>query len=379
MNVLRERVATALVFFCFGLSAGIWATNIPRLKERFALDDLQLGLTLFGAAAGGIAGMFLVRMPIARAGAGRTALACTTMLIALFCIPAILESSGQLKLFAILFGLTNGALNVSINTYAGGVQKVLGKPTMSLFHAIFSSGCVSGAICVSTAVGLHLDYLESQTIFAGALLVLLLVAASTGLHSQQEATTIGAFHLGGLDRRLLLFSGLAFLCVMTEGAVADWGAVYMKTIATGSPIGLAYASFALCMATGRFAGDAIVHYLGWLLVAAAGGALAAIGFALALVYPCPLTAAIGFGLVGFGLSNFMPILFSVAGQIDHGNRARGISVTAMAGSLGGMIGPSLIGSLAQLCGIRVALIVLIFTTATLSLSTWRIIQRPQES
>lgn len=378
MNVRRERIATALVFLGYGIAAGAWAANIPLLKAHFDLAELQLGLALLGVATGGMCGMFLVRLAIARTGAGFSARLCVAAQIALFCMPALAASRCGLAFFVFAFGLVNGALNVAINTHAGLVQKQLRRPTMSLFHATFSSGCLAGALLAGMAAHWRVGFAPSLFFIDVLLALILMVAARFGLGFQPAAASVPSLRLALPDRRLATLAGLAFLCVMTEGAVADWSAVYMQTLGAGSQMGLAYACFALAMAIGRFAGDATVHHLGWLIVATAGSALAAVGFAVAISLPIPAMVAGGFFLVGLGLANVMPLLFGAAGRLAADNPARGVATAGIAGSLGGVLGPSIIGSLAQYGGIRVALIVLIGTTVTLSISTWRLIDWPND-
>jgi hypothetical protein len=56
---------------------------------------------------------------------------------------------------------------------------------------------------------------------------------------------------------------------------------------------------------------------------------------------------IGFGLVGFGLGNAVPVLFSAAGRIGRPSVAYAISAVATAGYVGLFAGPAMIGTLAQ--------------------------------
>ena len=87
-------------------------------------------------------------------------------------------------------------------------------------------------------------------------------------------------------------AALAFLCMMVEGSVADWSAVYLRTVLTGeaSIAAIGYSAFAFSMAACRIIGDVSVRRLGPSTVVALGGFVAASGLALVLGFPSAFTA-----------------------------------------------------------------------------------------
>jgi MFS family permease len=118
-------------------------------------------------------------------------------------------------------------------------------------------------------------------------------------------------------------------------------------------------------------GDFAVRRLGRVRTLQMGGLLAAVGLALAMLLPQPLPATLGFALVGIGLANTVPVLFSTAGQIKGVAPSMGVAMVATLGYGGLLLGPPLIGFGGDIVGLRAMLAVLIvFALATVGLS-WR--------
>jgi len=139
--------------------------------------------------------------------------------------------------------------------------------------------------------------------------------------------------------------------------MGDWSAVYLHDTLGSSPA-LASAGFAACslaMAAGRFTGDRLVGRYGAEGVLRMSSAVAAIGLAAALVVGTPASGVLGFGLVGLGIANVIPILFSAAGRIPGTEAGVALAAVATTGYFGFLVGPPLIGMVADVTGLRVAL------------------------
>jgi fucose permease len=149
--------------------------------------------------------------------------------------------------------------------------------------------------------------------------------------------------------------------------MADWTAIYLETVAGASlEIAVAgFAAFSLTMTICRFMGDVVVRRLGRIRTVRLGGLLAALGIALAMAVPQPLPAMIGFALVGLGLANTVPVLFSVAGQTRGIPPSMGVAMVATLGYAGLLLGPPLIGFGGDLIGLRPTMCLLILCALTI--------------
>ena len=151
------------------------------------------------------------------------------------------------------------------------------------------------------------------------------------------------------SRRLLPLAALAFVLMATEGAVGDWSGTYLaRSGVDPGATAAAYAAFSLLMITGRIVGDGIVGAAGPRATVGFGALIAAAGLAISAAWPGLAGGVIGFGLVGAGLANVVPVLFSVAGRTGSSS-AVGVASAATSGYAGLLIGPVVIGAVASGC------------------------------
>jgi MFS family permease len=144
---------------------------------------------------------------------------------------------------------------------------------------------------------------------------------------------------------------------LSEGAMADWTAVYLKQVLSAGP-GVAaagYAVFSAGMAVFRLLGDAITTRLGSVRTVRAGALVAAAGLSIALAAHSPAWALPGFALTGAGFSVIVPLVFGAGGRVRSVPRGAGIAIVSGSGYIGFLFGPPLIGLIAQQTSLRAAL------------------------
>jgi len=317
-------------------------------------------MALFCFALGAIVAMPLAGRLAPRFGSGRaTALLGVAFFIALP-LPAFAPNLPLLCLVLVLLGAANGALDVSMNGHASAIETQWRSPIMSSFHAAWSAGgltgAATGAIIQKWGFGAAGGLLLPDA-FIGALIVAAAVLALRDVGARASKAA-GGFALP--DASVMKLAALAFLCMMVEGAVADWSAVFLRSVLNreASVAAIGYSAFAFSMAACRVIGDVSVRRLGASTVVGLGGFLAASGFALVLGLPSVWTAVVGFVLVGLGLANIVPVIFSAAGR-SAATPTVGVSMAATAGYAGFLVGPPLIGFGAGFLGLRLALCALL--------------------
>jgi MFS family permease len=364
----HARVAVAVVFFLDGMGFGNWVVRIPAVRERLGLGEGALGLALLGVAVGALIAMPLAGRLVGRRGSRPVTRVAAVAFAAALALPALMPTLPLLTLALVLLGAGNGALGVAMNAQAAAVERQYGRPIMSSFHALFSLGGLAGAGLGGLAAA---QGIGAAPHLAGTALAVALVAAAVGprmLPAAADAAAEGA-HFTRPSRALFALGVVAFCVLFGEGAMADWSAVYLRDV-TGAGPGLAaagFATFSLAMAVGRAVGDRLTIRLGPTLLVRVSGAVAALGLALALAVARPWAAIVGFGAVGAGLSIVFPAVLTAAGRLPGSAAGAAIAAVSMFGYSGFLVGPPVIGLVAEALTLRVGLAIVVATSAVIAL------------
>jgi MFS family permease len=281
-QIKRAWLAIATIFFVNGATFASWVPHIPTVQSRLNLSEGILGLALLGVAAGAVVSLSLSGWLIARFSSRRITSLATLAFCAILPLPILAPNLPLLLLALALFGLSNGAMDVAMNAQGVVVEKHYGRPIMSSFHGLFSLGGLVGAGVAGLALALGLSptaHVLSVAVILGSLgLVALrrLLPAQVDQASQEPVLALPAGPIAGLCL-------LAFFCLVGEGAMADWSAVYLRH-GLGAEAGMAaagFAAFSLTMAAGRLSGDRFVRCFGPVRLVRFSAALASIGLGLA--------------------------------------------------------------------------------------------------
>ncbi|XVQ09836.1 MFS transporter [Spirillospora sp. CA-255316] len=351
----RARRAVAAVFALNGAVFASWVPRIPEVKAALGLGDAELGAALAGPALGAVIAMAAAGALVVRLGSRPV----TRVSLAAFCaLPALVgpAPSGP-ALFAALaaWGAAMGCLDVAMNSAGMAVQRLYGRPIMSGLHACFSGGALAGVAAGSVAA--HLSVPVPVHLAGGGAIALAagLVVTRGLLPADHDAQAHGPA-LARPTGRLLLLSALAFAALLSEGAVADWSAVYLReTLHTGAgTAGAGYAAFAVAMTVGRLAGDRMVARFGPVRVVGVLGGVSAAALGAALAIGAAPAAFAGLAALGLGLACVVPVVFTAAAHVTDAP-GPAIATVSTCGYLGFIAGPPLIGAIAQLIGLGPAL------------------------
>lgn len=355
-TVRRSRCAVAAVFFINGVILASWVPHVPALKRHLAIGDGTLGVLLLAMAAGAVCALVATGWLVRRFGSRVMTTAAALALCLALPLPVLSPNIALVALSLLLFGAANGTLDVSMNAQAVLIERRYARPIMSSFHALFSLGGLVGAGCAGLV--LWAGAAGPQHVIGTAVVALAVVgAALPSLIPDAGVADQPAHGPARATGHLRLLGVLAFAALLSEGAMADWSAVYLRD-GTGSSAALAAVGFAACsmmMAVGRFAGDSLVRRFGAAAILRTSALIAAAGLGGALLIGTSAAAIVGFGLVGLGIANAIPILFSRAGNVAGVDPGIGLAAVATTGYLGFLTGPPVIGLLAELTTLRLAL------------------------
>lgn len=373
----RAMWATRAQFAVLGLLSGAWGAHVPSIKQRFELDEAGLSLVLLAAALGVLASLGFAGRVVGQFGARRTAALVGTMICLVFGAILQVSSQGALWVLAFVFGANASLFDVSINSEGAELEHRGGRPVMSQLHGMFSLGAMGGA---GLAAALLHAAVPAELQMAGlglALLPVVWLASAAMLPALPEqadddggsSAPPAAF---AWPRGRLLVIGLLILAGMiAEGVMYDWSVLYLKQ-ELGLPqaeAALGYAVFAAAMAAARFGGDAMRSRYDEMLLLRVGASVACVAMSAVLVFGLPWLAYVGFALVGVGVALVAPILFNAASRVQGVSRAAAIASATSVGYAGFMIGPPLIGGLAQASSLTAALGVVALAAGVLAVGT----------
>src|SRR5260221_9086769 len=309
------RVGVAILFFLNGTIFATWATRIPAVQASLALSPGELGLALFGTAAGALVAMNVSGYLAARFGSRSVTLIASMSLCLMLPLLALAPTLPILVGTLVLFGASNGSMDVAMNAQGVAVERQYGRPILNSFHACYSLGGLVGALAGGLVASHSIAPLPHFLGVALFCAILTLSAARSLLPARAEAQgTAVAF--ARPTRAILALGLVAFCVVLGEGAIADWSAIYLNvTLRTGAGLAAAgYAAFSVVMAVVRGVGEPLTARLGPRTMVRLGGLAAALGLTPALVVNWSPIALLGFGLGGAGVSGGVPLTLMAPGR-----------------------------------------------------------------
>lgn len=362
-----------LLFLLFGLVYGSWVSRIPAVQNALALNDAELGLSLLSMSVGAILAMPVTGLLLRHWG-NMWVVRGATSLLALG-LPFIITSATQWQLTLVLFifGVVFGTVDISMNAYAVALESRLERPMMSTMHGLFSVGGLIGAGITVVAAAQGLEARPQFLTIAVTVAVLALLLGQGLIETGGRDTTAPVFVMP--PRSLLGLGLFAFCVLLSEGAIADWSAVYLEDVlgASASTAASGYAAFSIAIAACRFGGDPLIRRFGAPMIVRAGCLVAAAGMAVALVGGTIPTTIIGFALVGAGLAATFPTALGAAGRTPGMMPGMAIGAVATAGYAGLLTGPPIIGFISNLVSLRVgmALVIVLCVAGALLARTTR--------
>ena len=398
----RAALATALVFATNGFLLGTWVARLPATRDRLGASAAELGLVLLAPGIGSLLSMPFSGRWCRRFGSrlvvAVTTVAASAVLTALAVVPNLVALGAAL----FVWGSFYGSWDVAMNVHGSAVEQRAGREWMPRYHACWSVGGIAGAGLGALAAHAGAPLVLHFAAVAVACAVLVMVALRSFVEDRAQGTETpadpgalqpdgpvpgppegetsrtrdlapGAVHSPGgarprrnrvLTGRLLLV-GVVTLCATTlEGAAADWLALFLtdERGATASLAAVGYAVFAVAMAAGRFSGTAVAERLGRDGAVRAGGLVSFAGVLLTVLGPGLAAAYAGAALWALGVCLVFPAAVSAGGEAPD-RPADAIAAVTTIGYGGFLLGPPLIGLLADRVGLGRALLVLLVLAA----------------
>ena len=355
-------LATASVFLLNGLIISTWLSRLPATKARLDADPRTIGLVLLMTGLGSLLAMPWVGPLAGRWGSRRIEVVTSITTGVLLVLLAVAPNPVVLGGLLLVFGAGLGSWDVAMNIQGSHVDRAAGRDFMPRYHACWSVGAFIGAALGAGAAALGLPLVVH---FGLAALVsvggTLLIIARLWDDDREDSAEQGSEHGHRLFTRVLVLIGVLTLCgTMLEGAAADWVAIYVSGDRgqADSVAAFAYAVWAVAMAASRFSGTTLIARLGRARAVRIAGLCATAGVASVLALPGLAGIVLGLVLWGAGVALVFPAAMSAGGE-QPGRAADGIATVSTIGYGGFLVGPPLIGLLANEIGLGTALWVLV--------------------
>ena len=352
---LSPRTHVFGAFFLYAFSMGGFFPRLAEIQRALGVAEGPFGLALIGTATGTLVSLTFASRILERVGY-RIILVLIPLLALLYALACSATDAGVLFLALIAPGLCIGAIEVIVNLEADRVEHLGGRLIMNRAHAFwslgfFASGTV-GALMSQAGISprAHL-FMMVPVVLAGTVLVLgrFDPAPRRAGGSAQASPAFARPTLG-----ILVLVALTLSAMVMEGAGADWSAIYMRDVFGSSHFvaGFAVAAGALAQGITRYFADGLVQRYRPAPVARAFLTVLGVGAILVFAAPASAIALLGFGLMGVGTSVIFPLAMSAAAQRTDRPAAINVAALAQTSFVAFLLGPPLLGFVAEHMGIR---------------------------
>jgi MFS family permease len=360
-RTITPRLALTLLFVMRGFILGSWIARIPAIADHLGVSRTELGSLLIAGAVGALISFQTSAPRISRIGSARAILVFGIGWMLAY--PMAIYAPGTIGFFVLFlwFGFCNGTTDVALNSQAVEIERRIDQPILSSMHGMFSVGALlgttAGGVLAAMSVPIGPQFLAIAVVqsvvwcFLNPKLVTdePKLSGAISPRARRAIFTIG-------PRVLWPLGAIAFCCGLIEEALADWGALYLTEDLETNP-GLAamgFTIFSLAMLVGRLAGDRVVKLIGPVMVLRVGAAIGAAGLLGGVAINTPWAFLGAFALAGLGFSTIIPIVYRAAGSTDGVDRAEGVAAVATACYAAFLIGPPVMGFVADLVSLRLA-------------------------
>jgi MFS family permease len=352
-----RRSPTLAAFTALGLFGGAWASVLPSVQRATHVSKGSLGFALMFITLAAIPTMLFLAGPLVdRFGMRAVTLTCFAMAAAMT-LPGLATSLPWLILTLAITGAAAGSMDVAMNASAARIETVSGRRLMPLAHGLYSVGVLIGAVGAGLARAAGSG--REPILLAASVLI-----ALVGVWTATDSGPVSPPESHGLrfSRVLIAIGLIGAAAFVIEGGVEGWSAFFLERQLHAHPAvsGLGPGVFGAAMAAGRFYGQAARIADRTALVG--GAALAAAGCVVVATSPSAAVALVGIALAGAGVSLNAPIVFGAGGR----RSASAVATVTTFGYAGLLVGPPLVGFVAQASSLRVSFAVLAALAATVA-------------
>ncbi|MGE0279322.1 MAG: MFS transporter [Rhizobiaceae bacterium] len=362
-GLLTDARLIMAVFFLQPIAFGAWLPRIPDIQEKLGLGPADLAFALLGMPVGTLLTLPLAGRFVAHIGSRATILWLFPIFLGVVALPPFASNIIWLFFALAIVGVVLSTLELGLNVEADKIEKSGTALIMNTCHGFWSLGIMAGSLIGSGLAALAVA--PHWAVIATALAVLPLAIFSSIALPAYKPTGAAApeppaqWKLPG--KALLGICLFVFGITMTEGAIADWSAVFLRDVFSAEPAiaGIGYSVFAGMVAGGRFIGDRLKARLGAVATARLCGCFSLAGMALIVLAPSSWLVFAGFAATGFGVSVGFPLAVTAAAGLTDRPTAASVAILSFIALTGFLLGPPMIGLVAEHVDLRAGLATLL--------------------
>lgn len=373
-QIQTAKIVTLIAFILNGFVLGSLIARIPDFKRILNLSNSQVGTSLLFIALG----VFLALKPAGLLSAkygSKAIILCGSILIIISCnLIGASNNLTVLRLALFALGYATATHDIAMNAHAVLIEKLTNQRMMGLFHANFSIGTLLGGIVGGIFSQVKLSISNQQLLISLIISALLLFIWDKYLPSNSDIHGMQKSAIKQRSPVIFWILGIFGLCAaMGEGAAGDWGGVLARDAFGASPFvsTIPYIAYSATMVIGRLSCDKLANRFGAENVIRAGGFISGFGLLVGLIFGGIYGVVFGWFCIGLGLSIVMPLIFSAAGRLAHEKYqdrvAPSVAVARVSGTayFGFMIGPPVIGFLAEIFTLRWAMLLVVLLSSVM--------------
>jgi predicted MFS family arabinose efflux permease len=241
-----------------------------------------------------------------------------------------------------------------MNAQASTLERIAGRHLMNGAHAGWSVGAVCGGGIGALTAWVGFSYTQATVGTAVATLPIALLLMATYLRDGPSGPK--ASGSAKVPRVVFLVGAVTFASFLIEGSVSNWSSLYLRDElgAVQAIAAFGYPSLELAMIVGRSFGDRVRRIIGSRVMLTMSGLVACVGLGLVVSARSWPLAVVGFFVVGLAVSTVVPLTFSIAGALAPSGA--GVAQAAAMGYGGMLLGPVLLGLLADATSLRMTFV-----------------------
>ena len=350
---VKQRIALSTCFFLSGFCFSSWASRIPTIKAMFNFSEADLGNLLLVMPIASLIGLPISGWMVSKFSSRNPLVLSMLFFAASLFVVGYTTNIVALVIAVAVFSFCMRIINIFMNTQTITLQKKFKRKIIGSFHGIWSAGGLTGvALCTlllkfNISIATHMLIVTLFTCTAASVAYFYLL-------KNDRSTSGNKIKFGKPDPFIFYLGILIFFASVCEGGMFDWSSVYFKDVVGEEIFTLGYFTFMVFMAISRFSSDRVIEKIGMQKSYYLSAILIVLGIATVILLPYFWPALVGFSLIGLGTAAVIPMIFISAGDSTKYSAGMAISIISTYGILGRLLGPPIIGYLAELFSLKLA-------------------------